>query len=65
MVIRRKRLTQQDRERLPPLAERAKQVAKDIESAALQMPPGPQRDSLMRRAQLIADANRMNEALKR
>jgi hypothetical protein len=47
----------------PTFEERATQAAKDLEDQAWRLPPGQERDSLLRRARQMATASHMQEWL--
>jgi hypothetical protein len=58
-----KRLTKNELASRPAFEERVSRAAKDLEDKAWRMPPGPERDALLRRARQMDVANRMNEWL--
>ena len=47
----------------PTFKERANQAAKALEDEAWRMPPGPERDRLLRRARQMDTASHMQECL--
>ena len=59
----RKRLTEQQRISRPAFEERVSQLAKDTEEQAWRLPPGPERDAMLRKARRMDIANQMNEWL--
>jgi hypothetical protein len=56
-------LTPRDRISRPSLEIRISQRAKDLEDQAWRMPPGHERDMLLRRARQIETASHINEWL--
>lgn len=62
-IKRRNRFSEEERANRPALEERVLQVAKDLEERANKLPPGRERDDLMRRARLTDTANHINEWL--
>jgi hypothetical protein len=59
----RKRLSPAERMSLPSLEMRVSSRAKELEDRAWQMPPGPVRDQLLRRARQMNVASHVNEWL--
>jgi hypothetical protein len=59
----RKLLSPQERISRPALEIRISQRAKELEEQAWRMPPGPERDELLRRARRIDVATHINEWL--
>jgi hypothetical protein len=57
----RARLSKEQRASRPTFEERVSQAAKDLENQAWRLPPGPERDNLLRRARRMDVANHMNE----
>jgi hypothetical protein len=47
----------------PTFKERSNQAAKDLEDEAWRMPPGPERDGLLRKARQMETASHMQEWL--
>jgi hypothetical protein len=58
-----KRLTKNELASRPAFGERVSRAAKDLEDQAWRVPPGPERDALLRRARQMDVANHMNEWL--
>ena len=58
-----KRLSPTERMSRPSLEVRVSQRVKQLEERAWQMPPGPERDDLLRRARRMDVANHLNEWL--
>jgi hypothetical protein len=63
MSTTRKRLSNEERASRPAFDERVSQAAKDLEDRARRLPPGPERDALLRRARRMNIANQMDEWL--
>jgi hypothetical protein len=59
----RKRLTKNELASRSAFEERVFRAAKDLKVQAWRMPPGPERDALLRRARRMDIANHMNEWL--
>ena len=59
----RKRLSNEARASRPAFDERVSEAAKDLEDRAWRLPPGPERDELLRRARRMDIAKHMNEWL--
>ena len=59
----RKRMSHEQRASRPTFEARVSQAAKDLEDQAWRLPPGPQRDALLRRARRMDIANHINEWL--
>ena len=59
----RKRLSNDERASRPAFEERISQAAKELEDRAWRLPPGPERDALLRRARRMDIAKHMNEWL--
>jgi hypothetical protein len=56
-------ISKEGRASRPTFEERVFQVAKDLEDLAWRLPPGPERDNVLRRARRMDIANHMNEWL--
>ena len=63
MWTTRKRLSNDERASRPTFDERVFQAAKDLEDRAWRLPPGLERDALLRRARQMNIANHMSEWL--
>jgi len=59
----RKRISRAARASLSSFEVRILQAAKDLEEMAWRLPPGPERDAMLRRARQMDVANHMNEWL--
>jgi hypothetical protein len=63
MWTTRKRLPNDERASRHTLHERVSQAAKDLEDRAWRLPPGPERDALLRRSRQMNIADHVNEWL--
>lgn len=59
----RRRLSSAQRAKRPSFEVRVSQAAKDLEDQAWRMPPGTERDALLRRARLLDTASHISEWL--
>lgn len=57
------RLTDEERASRPALEERVSQVMKELEERANKLPPGMERDKLMRRIRGLDTSNHLNDWL--
>ena len=60
MTKTRRRLSKAERANRPAFEDRVSRVAKDLEERAARLPPGKERDNLIRRARLMGAANHIN-----
>ena len=63
MTKKRSRLTDADRARRPALDDRVSQAMKDLRERANNLPPGTERDKLIRRARVMDTSNHLNDWL--
>ena len=62
-VKKRKRLSPIERASRPSFEARVSQAVKDVEDSAWRLPPGPERDAMLRKARQMNTANHINEWL--
>ena len=63
MIQKRGRLTNEQRAGRPALEERVFQTIKDLQERANNLPPGTERDKLLRRVRVMATSNHLNDWL--
>jgi hypothetical protein len=59
----RRRLSQKERASRPAFEDRVSQAARELEEKAICLPPGPERDDLLRRARLMDVAKHIDKWL--